>query len=95
MLLQSADVSSRTRFATGFVKPGAGYGPQTHRKPIRFQSRPGDAYKAQLMEFGASEVFAQGLVDMHAAKDNGLDNADCGRPRTRLRQPFDSGERKF
>jgi uncharacterized protein YbjT (DUF2867 family) len=42
-------------------------------KPIRFQSIPGEAYKAQLMKFGASEHFAQSLVDMHAAKDNGLD----------------------
>ena len=48
-------------------------------KPIRFQSIPGDACKAQLMKFGASEVFAQGLVNMFAAKANGLDNAE---PRT-------------
>lgn len=48
-------------------------------KPIRFQSIPDEAYKAQLMKFGASENFAQRLVDMHAAKDNGLDSAE---PRT-------------
>ena len=48
-------------------------------KPIRFQSIPGDAYKAQLMQHGATEVFAQGLVDMMAAKDQGLDSAE---PRT-------------
>jgi uncharacterized protein YbjT (DUF2867 family) len=48
-------------------------------KPIRFQSIPGEAYKAQLVKFGASENFAQGLVDMHAAKDKGLDSAE---PRT-------------
>jgi uncharacterized protein YbjT (DUF2867 family) len=48
-------------------------------KPIRFQSIPGEAYKAQLMKFGASEKFAQRLVDMHAAKDNGLDSTE---PRT-------------
>ena len=48
-------------------------------KPIRFQSIPGDAYKAQLMQHGASEVFAQGLVDMMAAKDQGMDNVE---PRT-------------
>jgi uncharacterized protein YbjT (DUF2867 family) len=48
-------------------------------KPIRYQQIPGEAYKAQLMKFGASEHFAQGLVEMHAAKDNGLDNAE---PRT-------------
>jgi uncharacterized protein YbjT (DUF2867 family) len=43
-------------------------------KPIRYQTVPAEAYKAQLMSFGASEAFAQGLVEMHAAKDNGLDN---------------------
>jgi uncharacterized protein YbjT (DUF2867 family) len=47
--------------------------------PIRFQSVPGDAYKAQMMQYGASEVFAQRLVQMHAAKSEGLDNAE---PRT-------------
>jgi uncharacterized protein YbjT (DUF2867 family) len=45
-------------------------------KPIRFQSISGDAYKAQLMQYGATEVFAQGLVDMMAAKDQGMDNAE-------------------
>jgi uncharacterized protein YbjT (DUF2867 family) len=48
-------------------------------KPIRFQPVPGDAYKAQLIRFGASEHFARRLVDMHIAKDNGL---DCAEPRT-------------
>ena len=48
-------------------------------QPIRFQPIPGDAYKARLMQHGASEVFAQGLVDMMAAKDQGMDSAE---PRT-------------
>jgi uncharacterized protein YbjT (DUF2867 family) len=48
-------------------------------KPIRFQTVPGEDYKAQLMRFGASEHFAQRLLVMYAAKDNGLDNAE---PRT-------------
>jgi uncharacterized protein YbjT (DUF2867 family) len=48
-------------------------------KPIRFQPISAEAYKAQLMKLGASESFAQGLVDMHVAKDNGLDSAE---PRT-------------
>jgi uncharacterized protein YbjT (DUF2867 family) len=43
-------------------------------KPIRYQAVTAEAYKAQLMSRGASEAFAQGLVDMFAAKDNGLDN---------------------
>ena len=52
---------------------------ETLGKPIRFQPVAGDAYKAQLMQYGATEVFAQGLVDMMAAKDQGMDNAE---PRT-------------
>lgn len=48
-------------------------------KPIRFQSISGEAYKAQLIKFGASEGFAESLVEMHAAKDNGLDKSE---PRT-------------
>ena len=48
-------------------------------QPIRFQSIPGEAYKAQFVQYGATEVFAQGLVDMMAAKDQGMDNAE---PRT-------------
>jgi len=43
-------------------------------KPIRYQTVTAEAYKAQLTSRGASEAFAQGLVDMFAAKDNGLDN---------------------
>jgi uncharacterized protein YbjT (DUF2867 family) len=49
------------------------------RKPVRFQTVPGEDFKAQLMRFGASEHFAQRLVVMYAAKDHGLDNAE---PRT-------------
>jgi uncharacterized protein YbjT (DUF2867 family) len=48
-------------------------------KLIRYQSVPGEAYKAQLVKFGASEVFAQSLLEMYAAKDNGLDHSE---PRT-------------
>ncbi len=48
-------------------------------KPIRFHSMPADKYTAQLIRFGGTEAFAQSLMDMYAAKDNGLDNAE---PRT-------------
>ncbi len=48
-------------------------------KPIRFQQIPGEALKAQLIKVGASEAVAQGIVDMMAAKANGLDKAE---PRT-------------
>jgi uncharacterized protein YbjT (DUF2867 family) len=49
------------------------------RRQIRFQHVPDDAYKAQLMQHGASEQMAQGLIDMRIAKDNGLDLTE---PRT-------------
>jgi uncharacterized protein YbjT (DUF2867 family) len=48
-------------------------------RPIRYQRLPADAYKAQLLRYGASEDFAQGLLDMHAAKDNGHESSE---PRT-------------
>ena len=48
-------------------------------RPIRYQQMPGEAYKAELVKHGASEAFAQGLLDMHIAKDEGLDHSE---PRT-------------
>ena len=48
-------------------------------KPIRYQPVPGDDYKARLVQHGANPVLAQGIVDMMAAKDQGMDNAE---PRT-------------
>jgi uncharacterized protein YbjT (DUF2867 family) len=48
-------------------------------RPIRYVRVPAPAYKAQLIKYGASEDFAQGLLDMHEAKDNGLDSTE---PRT-------------
>jgi uncharacterized protein YbjT (DUF2867 family) len=49
------------------------------RKPVRFQQITFEAFKAGFTERGASEAFAQGMVDMMAAKNAGLDNAE---PRT-------------
>jgi hypothetical protein len=46
---------------------------------VRFQQIPGEAYKARLIERGASDAMAQGMLDMMAAKNEGLDNAE---PRT-------------
>ncbi len=46
-------------------------------KQVRFQQVPGDAYKVQLIQYGANEVFAQGIVDMLIAKDNGMDNVEA------------------
>ena len=48
-------------------------------KPIRFQQIPFEAYTSRFIELGMSEAMAQGMTDMAAAKDNGLDNAE---PRT-------------
>jgi uncharacterized protein YbjT (DUF2867 family) len=62
--------------------------------PIRFQSLNGEAYKAQLMKFGASEAFAQSLVEMHTAKDNGWTPRSRERPKIRLQPASGSGARK-
>jgi uncharacterized protein YbjT (DUF2867 family) len=48
-------------------------------KPIRFQEMPANAYKAQLVQLGATEAFAQSMIDMLLAKDQGLDHSE---PRT-------------
>ena len=48
-------------------------------RPIRYQQTPVEAYKAQFLKRGASEDFAQSLIDMYEAKDRGLDNSE---PRT-------------
>ncbi len=49
-------------------------------RPIRYQQIPAEAYKAQLRQFGASEAAADGLVEMFAAKDQGLDNGEVRTP---------------
>ena len=41
-------------------------------RPIRFAPISGADYKAGLLSHGASESLAQGLVDLHAAIDDGL-----------------------
>jgi uncharacterized protein YbjT (DUF2867 family) len=48
-------------------------------KPVRFQQTPNAAFKARLIGIGMSEAMAQGTLDMMAAKNAGLDNAE---PRT-------------
>ncbi|QWA12937.1 NAD(P)H-binding protein [Sodalis ligni] len=59
-------------------------------KLVRFQQIPFDAFKARLLGFGMSEAMAQGMVDMMAAKNEGMDNTvqrtpQSGSP-TRFRQ---------
>ena len=48
-------------------------------KPVRFQQISFEAFKAGLIERGASEAIAQGTTDMLRAKNEGLDNVE---PRT-------------
>ena len=48
-------------------------------KPVRYQQIALEAYKARFLGFGMSEAMAQGMTDMAAAKNEGLDNAE---PRT-------------
>jgi uncharacterized protein YbjT (DUF2867 family) len=52
------------------------------RKPVRFQEVPGPAYKASLMQHGASEPFAQSLVDMFAEVGQGIYGAEPRMPGT-------------
>jgi uncharacterized protein YbjT (DUF2867 family) len=48
-------------------------------RPIRFQQIPEEGYKGTLLGFGMSEAWAQGLVDMAHAVEEGVYNAE---PRT-------------
>jgi uncharacterized protein YbjT (DUF2867 family) len=48
-------------------------------RPVRFQQIPFEAFKTSLIESGASESMATGMVDMMVAKSEGLDNME---PRT-------------
>jgi hypothetical protein len=49
------------------------------QRPVRFQQVAGETYKATLMQHGMSEAWAQGIIDMAAAVDQGIYNAE---PRT-------------
>ena len=51
-------------------------------RPVRYEQVPVEAYKAQFLKYGASEDFAQGLIDMYEAKDRGLDNSEPRTPET-------------
>lgn len=48
-------------------------------RPVRYERMPAQALREQLMRYGASEEFANSLLEMHAAKDAGLDSTE---PRT-------------
>ncbi|MBD1867159.1 NAD(P)H-binding protein [Cyanobacteria bacterium FACHB-471] len=49
-------------------------------KPVRYQQIPFEAYKARFIELDMSEAMAQGMTDMAAAKNEGLDNAEPRSP---------------
>lgn len=53
-------------------------------RPVHFQQVGDEAYKAAMMQHGRSEAWAQGLVDMAAAQDRGIYDADprASRPTT-------------
>ena len=48
-------------------------------RPVHFQQVIGEAYKATMMQYGMSEAWAQGMIDMAAAQNQGIYDAD---PRT-------------
>jgi uncharacterized protein YbjT (DUF2867 family) len=45
-------------------------------RPIRFQQVSDDAYKATMTQYGMSEAWAQGLVDMATAQNDGIYDAE-------------------
>ncbi len=47
---------------------------------VRYQQIPEDAFKAQLIQHGINSIFAQGIVEMLVAKNNGLDNLEKRTP---------------
>jgi len=49
------------------------------QRPVRYEQVPVEQFRNGLLAHGASEVMAQGYVDMMVAKQNGMDNAE---PRT-------------
>jgi uncharacterized protein YbjT (DUF2867 family) len=57
-------------------------------RPVRFQQIPFEAYKAGLIEGGMSDAMAQGMVDMAAAKNEGLDNAEPRTPQSTTSTSF-------
>jgi uncharacterized protein YbjT (DUF2867 family) len=44
-------------------------------RQVRFQQTTFDAYKERFVGFGMSDAMAQGMTDMAAAKNDGIDNA--------------------
>lgn len=45
-------------------------------RPVRFQQAGYDAHRATMLRYGLSDAFAQGLVDMAAAQNDGIYDAE-------------------
>ena len=61
---------------------------------VRFQQATLEAYKDRLVRRGMSEAMAQGMTDMAAAKNEGIDNAVHARRRTRHRRASANGAKR-
>ncbi len=59
-------------------------------RPIRFQEVPGPAYEASLVQHGASESYAQGLVDMFRVMAGGMHSADPRTPESTTPTAFEA-----
>jgi uncharacterized protein YbjT (DUF2867 family) len=49
-------------------------------RPVRFQQIAGEDYKSTLVQHGMTEAWAQGLIDMAAAVERGIYNAESRSP---------------
>lgn len=47
-------------------------------RPVHARHLPSDAYRAALLEHGTSPAWAQGMVDLVAAQDDGIYEPECG-----------------
>lgn len=59
-------------------------------RQVRYQQIAFEALKAQFLRRGASESYAQGLVDMYRAKNEGMDNAAVSKAAERTPTSFRS-----
>ena len=55
---------------------------------VHFQRTTFEAYKARFVDLGMSEAMAQGMTDMAAAKDEGLDNGVTRTPQNSTQTSF-------
>jgi uncharacterized protein YbjT (DUF2867 family) len=46
-------------------------------REVRYQRVPTEAYQSQLLKYGASENFANGMIEMFNAKDQGIDSTEA------------------